>query len=37
VRNFGWSPNLLGPAHATATRRTAAETAAVLSYINSHP
>ncbi|MGA2419770.1 MAG: hypothetical protein ABSG69_06765 [Candidatus Acidiferrum sp.] len=37
VRNFGWSPNLLGPAHATVTRRTAAETTAVLTYINSHP
>ncbi|MGB6306916.1 MAG: hypothetical protein WBF89_03900 [Steroidobacteraceae bacterium] len=32
VRNFGWSPP---PAQATVTRRTAAETAAVVSFINS--
>lgn len=34
VRNFGWSPTLLGAPHATATRRTAAETAATLNYLN---
>jgi len=37
VRNFGWAPTLLGSAHATVTRRTAAETAAVVTYINSRP
>ena len=35
VRNFGWSPGGSGPAHATVTRRTAAETAAVVTFINS--
>jgi hypothetical protein len=35
VRNFGWSPSGKGTAQATATRRTAAETAAVVSFINS--
>ena len=35
VRNFGWSPTGKGPAQATVTRRTAAETAAVVSFINS--
>jgi hypothetical protein len=33
VRNFGWSP--AGGLQATVTRRTAAETAAVVSFINS--
>jgi len=33
VRNFGWSP--AGGLQATVTRRTAAETAAVLTFINS--
>lgn len=33
VRNFGWSP--AGGLQATVTRRTAAETAAVVEYINS--
>ena len=33
VRNFGWSPE--APARATVTRRTAAETAAVVAFINS--
>ncbi len=33
VRNFGWSPG--NGAQATATRRTAAETAAVVAFINS--
>jgi hypothetical protein len=32
IRNFGWSP--AGGLQATVTRRTAAETAAVLTYIN---
>jgi hypothetical protein len=35
VRNFGWSPTTNGPAQATVTRRTAAETAAVVNFINS--
>jgi mono/diheme cytochrome c family protein len=35
VRNFGWAPAGSGAAQATATRRTAAETAAVVAYINS--
>ena len=35
VRNFGWSPTPKGPAQATVTRRTAAETAAVVTFINS--
>jgi len=34
VRNFGWSP-AEGPVHATVTRRTTAETAAVVTFINS--
>jgi len=34
VRNFGWSP-AKGPVQATVTRRTAAETAAVVTFINS--
>ena len=34
VRNFGWSPGGSGSAHATVTRRTAAETAAVVTFIN---
>jgi hypothetical protein len=33
VRNFGWSP--AGGLQATVTRRTAAETAAVITFINS--
>jgi hypothetical protein len=35
VRNFGWSPPIDGPIQAVVTRRTAAETAAVLPFINS--
>jgi len=35
VRNFGWSPSGGGQAQATVTRRTAAETAAVVAFINS--
>jgi hypothetical protein len=35
VRNFGWSPSGKGPAQPTVTRRAAAETAAVVSFINS--
>jgi hypothetical protein len=35
VRNFGWSPSPTGPAQATVTRRTAAETEAVVTFINS--
>jgi hypothetical protein len=35
VRNFGWSPPTEGPIQATVTRRTAAETAAVVTFINS--
>ena len=34
VRNFGWSPPIEGPVQATVTRRTAAETAAVVAFIN---
>jgi hypothetical protein len=34
VRNFGWAPAGRGPIQATVTRRTAAETAAVVSFIN---
>ena len=34
VRNFGWSP-AEGPAQATVTRRTEAETTAVVTFINS--
>jgi hypothetical protein len=35
VRNFGWSPPGEGPLQGTVTRRTAAETAAVVAFINS--
>jgi hypothetical protein len=35
VRNFGWSPAIEGTIRGTVTRRTAAETAAVLAFINS--
>jgi hypothetical protein len=35
VRNFGWAPAGRGSFQATVTRRTAAETAAVVTYINS--
>jgi hypothetical protein len=35
VRNFGWSPPIEGQVQATVTRRTAAETAAVVTFINS--
>jgi mono/diheme cytochrome c family protein len=35
VRNFGWGPASKGTFQATVTRRTAAETAAVVAYINS--
>lgn len=35
VRNFGWSPPIEGPIRATVSRRTAAETAAVVAFINS--
>jgi hypothetical protein len=35
VRNFGWSPPIEGPIRATVTRRTGAETAAVIAFINS--
>jgi hypothetical protein len=34
VRNFGWSPSGKGPAQATVTRRTATETGAVVTFIN---
>jgi hypothetical protein len=34
VRNFGWSPPIEGPVQGTVTRRAAAETAAVVSFIN---
>jgi hypothetical protein len=34
VRNFGWSPPTGGHVQATVTRRTAAETAAVVKFIN---
>jgi hypothetical protein len=34
IRNFGWSPSAKG-AQATVTRRTAAETVAVVTFINS--
>ena len=36
VRNFGWSPLVEGPVHGTVTRRTAAETAAVVDFINAN-
>jgi hypothetical protein len=35
VRNFGWSPPIEGPIRGVVTRRTAAETAAVVAFINS--
>jgi hypothetical protein len=35
IRNFGWSPSGKGPAQATVTRRTATETGAVVTFINS--
>jgi len=35
VRNFGWSPSAKGSTQATVTRRTAAETEAVVTFINS--
>ncbi|MGA7765667.1 MAG: hypothetical protein WCA27_05530 [Candidatus Sulfotelmatobacter sp.] len=35
VRNFGWAPAVRGSFQATVTRRTAAETAAVVTLINS--
>jgi hypothetical protein len=35
VRNFGWSPGSKGSFQPTVTRRTAAETAAVVTFINS--
>lgn len=35
IRNFGWAPGPKGQPQATVTRRTAAETAAVVSFINS--
>jgi hypothetical protein len=34
IRNFGWSPSAKG-AQATVTRRTAAETVSVVTFINS--
>ena len=34
VRNFGWSPLIEGDVHGSVSRRTAAETAAVVSFIN---
>ncbi len=34
VRNFGWSPPIEGAIQGTVTRRTAAETAAVVKFIN---
>jgi len=36
VRNFGWSPPIEGPVRGTVTRRTAAETAAVVNFINAN-
>ena len=35
VRNFGWSPPIEGPIQGVVTRRTAAETDAVVNFINS--
>jgi hypothetical protein len=35
VRNFGWSPPIEGPIQGVVTRRTAAETNAVVAFINS--
>jgi hypothetical protein len=34
VRNFGWSPLVEGDVHGSVSRRTAAETAAVVNFIN---
>jgi hypothetical protein len=34
VRNFGWSPPIEGPVQGTVTHRTAAETAAVVNFMN---
>ena len=34
VRNFGWSPLVEGPEHGSVSRRAAAETAAVVGFIN---
>ena len=36
VRNFGWSPPIEGPVRGTATRRTAAETNAVVTWVNAN-
>ncbi len=36
IRNFGWAPAARGVAHAMVTRRTATETAAVVTYINTN-
>jgi hypothetical protein len=35
VRNFGWSPSIDGPIQGVVTRRTAAETDAVVGFIKS--
>lgn len=35
VRNFGWSPLVEGDVHGSVSRRTAVETAAVVTFINS--
>ena len=35
IRNFGWAPGPKGQFHATVTRRAAAETEAVVAFINS--
>jgi hypothetical protein len=35
VRNFGWSPLVEGDVHGSVSRRTTAETAAVVAFINS--
>jgi len=35
VRNFGWSPSAKGSTQVTATRCTAAETNAVVTFLNS--
>jgi hypothetical protein len=34
VRNFGWSPLIEGNVHGSVSRRTAAETAAVVTFVN---
>jgi hypothetical protein len=34
VRNFGWSPPIEGPVRGTVTHRTAAETVAVVNFVN---